>query len=217
LSYYRRRYHKSYRSYHYFKNRKHKTYTKLDRPQTVVVIIVFLYIALYSIGASNEMIVGRLSLGLLLSAIFYAFYMLLALFIKYSHSLRLYSCKAGKDIDTMSGVEFERYIAKVLKSRGCTEVSLTEQYDLGVDIIAKKDGVRWGIQAKRWNNQVGIDAVRQAVAALKKYNCNQAMVITNSRYGYSAPARELARSNNCVLIDRKTLVKWTRDYDTDTP
>lgn len=219
MSYYRKRYHKryNYKKYRYMKNRKHKTFNKRDRPQVVVGVVVFICIALYGIGANGEMIVGLLSLGLLLSAIVYAFYVLLSPFIRDIRSLsRLYSRKAGRDIDTMSGVEFEKYIAQVLKSRGCVDVSLTEQYDLGVDIIVKKDGVTWGIQTKRWNNQVGIDAVRQAVAALKEYDCDRAMVITNSRYGYSAPARELARSNNCILVDRKVLIKWTEEYDTST-
>jgi len=196
------------------KNRKHKTFTRSDRPFLIIGAVVLICIALYILGATNELIVQILSLGLLVSAIIYAFYKLIASIYRDARSLRkLYSHKAGKDVDTMSGVEFERYIAQVLKSRGCTDVSLTEQYDLGVDIIATKKGVTWGIQTKRYTGLVGLSAVRQAVTALKKYDCDRAMVITNSIDGYSRPAKELAESNNCILIDRKILAGWIRDYD----
>lgn len=110
------------------------------------------------------------------------------------------------DIDNLSGLEFEKYVAKILKSRGCANVKLTEYYDWGVDIIAEKDGVRWGVQVKRYSGAVKAAAVRQAVTALNKYDCSRAMVVTNSYY--SRQARELARSNNCILIDRNTLADW---------
>lgn len=47
-----------------------------------------------------------------------------------------------KDVDTMNGLEFERYVADILLRQGYSNVMLTEQYDYGVDIIATKDGVR---------------------------------------------------------------------------
>jgi restriction system protein len=109
-------------------------------------------------------------------------------------------------IDKMTGLEFERYVAGLLMNRGYTNVRLTEKYDLGVDIIAVKDGIRWGIQVKRYSGLVKADAVRQVVTALRKYDCDRAMVITNSTY--SMIAKDLAISNDCVLIDRVILLQW---------
>ena len=216
MKYYRRRYRRRYTYCRncYMKNRKQKTFTRRDRPFLIIGVVVLVCIALYVLGATNELIVQILSLGLLVSAIIYAFYKIIRSIYREARSLRrLYSRKAGKDVDTMSGVEFEGYIARVLKSRGCTDVSLTEQYDLGVDIIATKNGVTWGIQTKRYTGLVGVSAVRQAVTALKNYSCDRAMVITNSTEVYSRPAKELASSNNCILVDRKILAGWIRDYD----
>jgi len=102
-------------------------------------------------------------------------------------------------IDTMTGLEFERYIAKLLKNQGYSHVKLTEEYDYGIDIIASKNGTTWGIQVKRYSGLVGADAVRQAVTALRIYHCDKAMVITNSTF--SKPAIALADANDCVLID----------------
>ena len=106
----------------------------------------------------------------------------------------------------MTGLEFERCIAGLLKQQGYTNVRLTEKYDYGVDIIAEKDGIRWGIQVKRYAGLVKADAIRQVVTALKIYNCDRSMVITNSTY--SMVAKDLASCNNCVLIDRVTFLQW---------
>lgn len=109
-------------------------------------------------------------------------------------------------VDNMTGLEFEKYVAQQLKSQGYKHVRLTEKYDLGVDIIAEKDGIRWGIQVKLYSGLVKADAVRQVVTALKSYNCDRAMVVTNS--SFSQTAKELAGSNDCVLLDRDILNNW---------
>ena len=108
-----------------------------------------------------------------------------------------------KSIDTMDGLEFEYYVVELLQRNGFNNVSLTEKYDFGVDIIAEKDGIRWGIQAKRYSEPVGSNAVRQVVTGLRLYGCDKAMVVTNSTF--STFAKKLAFGNDCVLIDRAEL------------
>ena len=108
-------------------------------------------------------------------------------------------------IDTMDGLDFEKYVACLIKKQGFKNIMLTERYDLGVDIIADKDGERWGIQVKRYSGLVKADAVRQVVTALNIYHCDRSMVVTNSYF--SKPAKILAGSNGCILIDRKTLIR----------
>lgn len=109
-------------------------------------------------------------------------------------------------IDHMTGLEFERYVAQLLNAQGYGAIRLTQEFDYGVDIIAVKDGVSWGIQVKRYSGLVKASAVRQVVTALKKYRCDRAMVVTNS--GYSQVALELARINDCLMIDRQKLLQW---------
>ena len=110
------------------------------------------------------------------------------------------------DTDYMDGLAFEKYVAELLKSQGYTKVTLTERYDYGIDIIALKDGIRWGVQVKRYSNMVKAEAVRQVVTALNKYNCQRSMVVTNSTF--SRPAKVLADSNDCVLIGKDELAEW---------
>ena len=101
----------------------------------------------------------------------------------------------------MTGLEFEKYVDSILRTKGYINVRLTEKYDLGIDIIAIKDGITWGIQVKRYSGLVKANAVRQVVTALKHYNCDRAMVITNSTF--SNTAIKLSRSNKSILIDRR--------------
>jgi len=118
--------------------------------------------------------------------------------------LRRYIKYKLSHVDTMTGLEFEKYVAKYLRKQGF-KTQLTEKYDLGIDIVAIKDGVRYGVQVKRRKGVVGANAVRQAVSALNLYNCDRAMVITNSYYSKSAII--LAESNDCILFDRANLLK----------
>jgi restriction system protein len=109
-------------------------------------------------------------------------------------------------VDTMTGLEFERHVAKLLKTQGYSHITLTVEYDYGVDIIAVKNSITWGIQVKRYSGLVKAEAVRQVVTALRIYQCDRAMVITNSNFSHTATT--LADSNDCVLIDRRILQTW---------
>jgi len=108
----------------------------------------------------------------------------------------------------MDGLRFEQYVADILRKQGYCNVSLTEQYDYGVDIVADKDGIRWGVQVKRYSSLVKAEAVRQVLTGLRLYGCDRAMVITNSTF--SNVAKRLAEGNDCVLIDRAGLYELTR-------
>ncbi len=108
----------------------------------------------------------------------------------------------------MDGLAFERYVAMLLQANGFRKVRLTERFDYGVDIIAEKNGTRWGIQVKRRYGPVKADAIRQVVTGLKIYGCDKAMVVTNS--SYSTVARRLAYANDCTLVDRAGLKGLTK-------
>ncbi|QQS19852.1 restriction endonuclease [Candidatus Saccharibacteria bacterium] len=114
-----------------------------------------------------------------------------------------------RSIDSMNSFEFEQYVAILMRNNGYRNVSLTEKYDMGVDIIAEKDGLRWGVQVKHYSGLVKASAVRQVVTGLKLYGCDRAMVVTNSTY--STTAQKLAAGNECALIDRKSLAFWVNN------
>ena len=181
------------------------------RKDAIIMIVCVILMVLYFLGFPPASIVGLLAIGLLLAAIVYVVSNpiidlcngLIALYKNYKMKKLIQSTS---NIDSLSWSEFEHYVADKLKAQGYTNVRLTEHYDLGVDIVAKKDGIVWGVQVKHYSNAVRIEAVREAVAGLKVYGCDRAMVVTNNFF--TNPAQELAKSNNCVLVDRQAIAKW---------
>lgn len=118
-------------------------------------------------------------------------------------------------IDSMTGVEFEYYLGDLLKSQSYKVQYIPMTGDFGTDIIAEKDHRRYSIQAKRYHGKVGPPAIQQAVTALKVYKCDQAIVITNSYF--TKEAKELAKYNDCKLIDRSELTDWILEFQKSKP
>lgn len=112
------------------------------------------------------------------------------------------------EIDHMAGEAFEQYLEGVFKKLGYRVKRTPYQGDYGADLIIQKDGNQIAVQAKRYNHRVGVKAVQEAVAARDYYQCQQAMVVTNSYY--SQQARNLARANKVELWDRKKLADTLR-------
>lgn len=107
------------------------------------------------------------------------------------------------EIDLMTGEEFESFISKLFKKIGYNTFSTKKTGDQGIDVIAEKNTIRIGIQAKCWSGTVGNSAVQEVVAGKTLYNCNKVMVVTNSVFSKSAI--ELATANNVILWDRSIL------------
>ncbi|MBQ2768053.1 MAG: restriction endonuclease [Clostridia bacterium] len=112
-----------------------------------------------------------------------------------------------KEIDFMSGIEFENEAKMILKEIGFSNVNLTKMSgDCGADILAEKDYATYVIQCKRYETKVGNDAVQQVYAAKKYYDKDIAVVITNSHY--TEAAKMMAEQMSVRLWDRQTLEKF---------
>lgn len=114
------------------------------------------------------------------------------------------------NIDSMTGIEFEQYLQRILTNQGYSVNVTQASGDLGVDLIASRDGDKIAIQAKRYSTNVSRRAISDAVAGMYHYGCNKAMVITNSYFSPGAVA--LAESTECILIDRDTLARWVNEF-----
>lgn len=111
---------------------------------------------------------------------------------------------AKNDYDHMDGHVFESFCASILEKNGFTDVTVTPgSGDQGIDIVATKDSVKYGIQCKCYSSNVGNDAVQQAYSGSRYYNCNVAAVITNQYFTKSA--KELAEKTAVILWDREAL------------
>ena len=110
------------------------------------------------------------------------------------------------DVDNMTGIQFEHYVAKLLTFQGFQTQVTVGSGDLGVDVLANKLPTRYAIQVKRQAKNVSRRAVSDAVAGQIHYRCNAAMVVTNAFF--TTGARELAKSTGCRLVDRTELTNW---------
>jgi restriction system protein len=109
------------------------------------------------------------------------------------------------EIDRFGGTTFEEYLQVIFREQGYKVKLTADSHDFGGDLILKKDGVKIVVQAKRYKNRVGIKAVQEVIGAVKYYDCQSAMVVTNSFF--TKPAKELANKNDVLLWDRTTLIK----------
>jgi restriction system protein len=111
------------------------------------------------------------------------------------------------DIDTMPGLEFEHYVAELLRHQGFTNVQVTPGgNDFGIDVLFQKEETTFAAQVKRRRGYVGVDALYQALGGRDYYNRDQSVVISNTFY--SKAAHKLAKKTNLWLVDRDTLADW---------
>ena len=98
----------------------------------------------------------------------------------------------------MTGYDFEKYCARLLSLNGFTSVSVTKDSgDQGIDIIAFKENVKYGIQCKLYSSRVGNSAVQEAYSGKDFYKCQIGAVLTNNEFTDSA--KELADSLGVLL------------------
>lgn len=110
----------------------------------------------------------------------------------------------SSDFADLSGVDFETYLANILKEHGFEDIRGTSSTgDQGGDLIAKRNGKTIVIQAKRYQGSVGNGAVQEVAGAIKFYGADEGWVITSGTFTSSAKA--LAQKNNVRLIDGHAL------------
>lgn len=109
------------------------------------------------------------------------------------------------DIDNLSGIEFEEFLAELFRRKGFGVETTPVSGDYGVDLILTnpRNGERIAVQAKRYSNAVGIDAVQQVFFGAAYYQCHRALVVTTA--DFTPNARNGAARVNVWLIDGQEL------------
>ena len=125
------------------------------------------------------------------------------------YEIRVHS-KRIIDFDHMEGHIFEHFCAEILSYNGFNQVRVTQgSRDQGIDIIAYKDDIQYGIQCKCYTADIGNKAVQEVYAGKTYYNCDVAVVLTN-RY-FTQSAIELAKKNRVHLWDRRKLLEFVEN------
>lgn len=125
---------------------------------------------------------------------------------------RKYLNSSLSEIDKMKGEEFEKYLQSFFEKQGWSVNLTSKSGDYGADLVMHKkvldlkNGINMPetviVQAKRYNKNIGIEAVQQIVGAMKYYGANRCAVATNQYF--TPAAKNLAKANNVEL--------WDRDY-----
>lgn len=105
--------------------------------------------------------------------------------------------------DRLDGHSFESYCADLLLANDYADIEITPASgDKGVDLIVVKDGKKYGIQCKRYSGAVGIKAVQEALSGGIYYQCDKAVVMTNSSFTQAA----------IDMANRVSVELWDRSY-----
>ena len=108
-----------------------------------------------------------------------------------------------------TGTQFELYLVNLFTDLGYKAKHNGKSGDQGADLILKKGDYVYAVQAKYYTGKLSNTPVQEIAGALKFYNANQGVVVTNSEF--TIGAEELAKANNVILIDGKDLKKLV-DY-----
>ena len=122
-------------------------------------------------------------------------YFLIKSALKWSNSFQ------KQEMDELDGRDFEFFCADLLKRRGFMEVEVTKgSGDYGIDILAEKEGITYGIQCKCYQEPVVVKAIQEAYAGKEYYDCMVGAVMTTQYF--TAPAVEAAKKLKILLWDR---------------
>jgi restriction system protein len=83
--------------------------------------------------------------------------------------------------------------------------------DFGIDILAERDGISYGIQCKNYSAPIGVKAVQEVYAGIDYYDCMVGVVMSNQYF--TGPAVEAAKKLKIVLWDRGYIEEMLEEVD----
>ncbi len=114
--------------------------------------------------------------------------------------------------DGMTGPQFERYVARLMRRDGFRRVTLSGGAgDLGADVTGyTPDGRRVVVQCKRFTGALGTPHVQKFNGTVwPVHHAQVALLVTTGRA--TRDARELARRFGIILVERDALAAWATD------
>jgi restriction system protein len=119
---------------------------------------------------------------------------------------------ATRDILALTPSEFEGYVAYLLEETGYRVEQTGGSGDRGIDLLAKRDGLTYVVQCKRYEQTIGPGTVREMIGAMTNAGVPRGFLITTS--GFTAGARQEARRApyKLDLVDGTRLVRWARAH-----
>lgn len=192
------------KKYYRYSKKKKKAHNDLLSVQIALLIggMFILYRELDNILSGKFPSLSTLLMGIGLSLIVLGVPYLIRS-IKRTQHTKDYQNSSLYQIDKMDGIGFERYLKWLFEQRGYKASTTQTTNDFGADLILSKDGKKIVVQAKRYGSNVGIQAIQEVFTAQHYFDCEEAWVVTNSRFTKSA--KLVGQKVNVRLIGRDEL------------
>jgi Holliday junction resolvasome RuvABC ATP-dependent DNA helicase subunit len=112
-----------------------------------------------------------------------------------------------QQLRSMSGEEFERWVAALFRGLGYSATLTKVVGDHGIDLFLQRGSDRLAVQCKRWTDSVGESTVRDFFGSLLNAGISHGMIVTTSTF--SSQARIFAEKNGIRLLDLGALTQIT--------
>ena len=111
------------------------------------------------------------------------------------------------DVRALDRFAFEKLVAMSFEQEGFSvQRAGGANPDGGIDLLANKNGVTFGVQCKHWKAwRVGVKEVRAFFGALRDRKIRNGFLVTLE--GYTNDAAEFARRNGIELMDETLLLE----------
>ncbi|GGD21469.1 restriction endonuclease [Pontibacillus salipaludis] len=180
----------------YKRSRRIRTWSLIEKLR----LSIYLFVTLITMGASGSW------------EVYYLFSIALALLLMHKYSDTLFSKSktthdafAMREIDQMSGTEFEQFVSKLYEGLGYTTQLNPATGDYGAAILTVKKRVKTAIQTKCYGSdkKVGVNAINEVVGGAEYWKADRKVVLTNRNFSSSAIMS--AQRDGVTLIDRDGL------------
>ena len=105
----------------------------------------------------------------------------------------------------LSPRDFELYIGSLFQHLGYIIEVTPYVNDKGLDIIMEKDGVKYGVQCKRYKGTVGSPDIQTFLGALSHAKADKGFFVTTGMFSFEA--EKMAAEHPVQLINRIDLAK----------
>jgi hypothetical protein len=113
--------------------------------------------------------------------------------------------------ESMSGQDYEYFVADIFNRSGCTTTLTKISGDHGADIFATKDSIKIAVQCKLYSSPVGNKSVQEIYSAKDYYDCHIACVVTS--HSYTQAAKSAARKLGVRLLHHDQIEEFVRDIN----
>lgn len=144
--------------------------------------------------ALDSLLGGLLTLGITAAGVWVAWHLWRRLRTLKARELS----KRFEAVRSMSGAQFEVFMADLFRALGHNAVVLGGAGDQGVDIVVNRRGERVAAQCKNHKKAVGNKPVQEVYAGARHHRCVEACVVAPAGYTRGLPSSPGARAYRCI-------------------